>query len=502
MKNLTITSLLLLWGFFSFAQAIYNSGAQIVSTSGSYWVVDNDDFTLTSASSSNLTQFYHLNIASDASITMPSSSCITINGTLTNTGTFTVKSDGSLITNGDVSGSLIVEKAIPQKQWQLIAVPNATTFSGNFAGDYLQSWDEPSATWLEIVPTGVPMTSLQGYSLWGTSEASPKTYTFNGTPNTGNQSINITIEGTGGSYNGSNLLGNPYPSYLDWDAVDGYGTKYTWNGIAYESRTEEGTGAGSRYAAPMEGFFVVVGSNQTFTLTNAMRTHSSGTKSEDSPALEHGIVLAASNGEYNDALWIVLDEEASDAFELPRDAWKLKTNTNGIAQLWSVSPDGILAVDARPFTETIQLGFANDAAGSYSINLQQWAGLDGALLEDTKEQQFHDLTTGSYIFNWDLSDSEDRFILHLQSSTVGLENFSKMGCEVYTAYNQLYIRNNDVAQFSQMQVFDISGKLIQSHRLTASPLQNISINKWQTGVYMVSFTGNGGKQTVKVVNGI
>ncbi|MDD2964013.1 MAG: hypothetical protein PHU33_08700, partial [Bacteroidales bacterium] len=71
MKKIILISLMAAILQITLAQSIYNNGARIVGTTGSYWVVDNGDFTLTSASPANLAQMANLTIAADASITLP-----------------------------------------------------------------------------------------------------------------------------------------------------------------------------------------------------------------------------------------------------------------------------------------------------------------------------------------------------------------------------------------------------------------------------------------------
>lgn len=48
-----------------FAQSIYNSGARIVSQTGTFWVIDNGNFTLKSESATNLATMANLKIQND-----------------------------------------------------------------------------------------------------------------------------------------------------------------------------------------------------------------------------------------------------------------------------------------------------------------------------------------------------------------------------------------------------------------------------------------------------
>lgn len=409
----------------------------------------------------------------------------------------TIQHGGSLITNGNISnnGTINIAQTLANDgKWHFISIPNNSTIANTFLNQYLQSWDEANKIWQDITNPEILLSPImKGYSLWSPG-GGKGSFTFTGTPNTGNQSISLDYHDNSEQNDGANLLGNPYPSYIDWNQVTGYGSKYTWNGTAYDQRTEAGAGDGSRYVAPMEGFFVVTASaGNTFTLTNDVRTHNSAKK--EASAVTNGIVLSANSETYSDALFIVFDESAAENFELPLDAWKFISGTTGICQLWSKCSDGSLAVDVRPEQETIQLGFTNNEAGTYSIELQEIDGISEATLEDTQLNQFHNLTNGAYNFGWQTTDSEERFILHLKAT--GTSDLEAQAVQVYAAGGQVYVRLDKSASYRQMTVFDLAGRVIAEYPLQKQDLQSFDLN-YLSGVYLVQLNGENGTITEKV----
>ncbi len=427
------------------------------------------------------------------------------NFTVNNGATLTIS--GSLITYGSITNNGAVEMEQDYtyaNQWFLISMPFSDITANTFLDMYLQQWNEPAGTWDDIIPTTTPLTPVKGYSYFATNYATsgkPTGYSisYTGTPNTGNQSLAITADGPGGSYNGANLLGNPYPSYLDWDAISGYGTKYTWNGTDYDEYTEAGTGSGGRYVDPMEGFFVVSGTAGTFSLNNNMRSHTaSAKKSGNDKAMQNGIVLTASGNDYDDDLWLVFNEQASENFELQCDAWKLLSSNDSVPQLWSESPDGMLAIDCRPECETIQLGFANNISGFYSIGLKDIEGTSKAVLEDTKTGTFHDLTKSAYEFTWNITDDEMRFKLHLNAVGIEENQTCESNIRIYAADNQIFIKN-DVEPDGRLalSVTDIMGRIVLQQTISASGLITIPINL-KTGVYIVMVQNENNIKTEKV----
>ncbi len=453
---------------------------------------------------SNFSFSGNLTTAANAFLNSPlsfaSGKTVTINGNLyiddaAKSANLSLASGSSMITSGSVEGTADIDMDINSGQWHFISAPVSGIQSGMFAGNYLQLYNESLHQWEDITVLDHDLSAVHGFSLWYNAggKGPGTTFTFSGTPFTGTQNYALSFteySSSGDANEGANLVGNPYPSYLDWDEVNGYGTKYTYNGNGYDVYTPTGDyGAGSRYVAPMEGFFVVTNSNGTeFTLTNAMRTHNSSKK--EASALTNGIVLSANSQNYSDALYIVFDQSANENFELPRDAWKFISGTTGICQIWSQCPDGNLAVDVRPETKSIQLGFANNEAGTYSIGIQEIADISTAMLEDTKLNIFHDLSEGAYSFDWRLNDDETRFKLHLNTTAVSEINGSAV--QAYVAGGNIIIQSEQQPQ--RITLTDITGRILGVWKNT----ENIPVPT-TTGVYLVTIETDNQRITKKII---
>ena len=412
--------------------------------------------------------------------------------TIESGGSLTINPGGSLITNGTITsnGTVNIKQSLTEDgHWHFISVPNATTLAGDLFTDmYLQQWNEGTTGWEDITDLETNLTPVKGYSLWMPGGAKMD-FTYTGTPNTGDPSIPITAAGSGESA-GMNLVGNPYPSYIDWDQVSGYGSKYTWNGTAYLTYTQTGGyGEGSQYVAPMEGFFIYTASAKDFALDNSMRCHQPVGKS-GSNLLQNGLVLEANNGSYRDALWILFRAEANEGFEISRDAWKILSGTNGLSQLWSENSDGMLSVDVRPETETIQLGFTNNEAGTYSIGIKEIADISTAILEDTKLNVFYDLNDGEYTFDWSLNDNETRFKLHF--NTTAIEETDINTLKVFVSGGMINISSNTPAE--RIILSNITGQILSIYEGSESiPAPKIA------GVYLVSIENDGQRITQKII---
>ena len=414
--------------------------------------------------------------------------------------TLTIESGGSLITEGAITnnGIIGVQREISESVWHLISAPNNVTTANTFPGNYLQTWDETSTTWSDISGTTTALTPAQGYRFWGNSVKS--NLTFTGTPNTGDQSMVITFtEVAGNVHDGANLLGNPYPSSIDWSGLDDtWGAVYYYNGTAYVS-WNAGTGSGSQFVPPMQGFFIVAAEAGTFELTNANRAHSN--QAYYKSVKSNSIVLETVSENYTDKLHLNLDASASEYFDVKSDAYKFQSGTEELSELYSFAGDKILSIDSRPMCETIQLGFYNSEAGIYNIGISEIADLSEVSLEDTKENIFHDLTTGSYEFAWDITDDEKRFKLHLNSVGIEESRISESDILIYAADGQIFIKTGVETsaswRTSLMTVLDVMGRIVLEEYISGSGLTTMPVNL-KTGVYLIALQSGNKVVTEKV----
>ncbi|MDD2963989.1 MAG: LamG domain-containing protein [Bacteroidales bacterium] len=393
--------------------------------------------------------------------------------------TLTVESGGSLITNGTITnnGTINVKREMADGRWHLVSAPVVGATAEPFTGKYLQSWSEPTHSYSQITLTNTPLAPTTGYLLWGNlpGKASHTTYTITGTPLTGNQSKSLTYTDNGSGNKGANLVGNPYPSSIDWDLLRGtYGAVYYLDNGSYVSWNNGGSG--SRYIPPMQGFFVVTGANGTLSLTNAHRTHTGATSFyKQSTASDMVVLETVSPDGYSDKLYLRFDQEAQPGFELPRDAWKLPSFADGVSQLWSVDPDGgRLSIDVRPATETIPVGFSNTANGTYSIGIALWGNQPALYLEDTQTGTIHNFANGDYHFNYTLTDNPNRF--KLLFGAIGTPETTKAPIRQWIAGNTLYISAPELTgQQAMVTVYSLTGQALQRHRIAFAEITSLEL---------------------------
>lgn len=429
---------------------------------------------------------------------------VTVNGVFLNNGSFNILSNasgiGSLITFSTVTnnGSFNMQRYATENAWHYVTSPLSGNNSGVFNGSYLQKWDEVTATWSEITSSSEGLEKGKGYSLWSNSKTN--TFSFNGSPYTGIQSINFTKTSNGSGNIGANLLGNPFPSSIDWNLLDGigYASVYTYDGdneqyLSYNNNA----GSGSRYIAPGQGFIIIAEYTGTFNLGNADRTHS-GTNNfvKEEKTIENGLVLVASSSSISDELWISFSEEATPNYDKKTDAYKFFSNRADLPHIYSLNESQKLSIDKRPETGIIPLGFRVISNGNYQIFIQQSDGLASIEIEDTKLERMHDLKSGAYSFDWETGDLEERFKLHLSATST--HNLDEQEALIYSWRSSVYINDQTSAGYSSVEIIDLAGRVIYSGTIKSGKLNRISL-KGKKGIYLVHLIGNNFQITEKII---
>lgn len=464
-----------------------------------------------------------LSIASGKDLTINTGQTLTVNED------FTIKSDatgtGSLIVNGtlSVTGTITSERYMSGSEtWRLVSSPvtnqvisdvNNWTPTGTYTGGHgydFYAYEESSATWLNQKVGANSITSFtpgQGYLV--SFEAADQTKTFSGTLNDGNVIISVSKTGTG-DYAGANLIGNPYPSGIDWNDADrslfSDNYAYVYDRVSNVGETYEGYAlvdgsVADAFVAPHQGFFVIksTAGSANFTFTNAMRAH--GGTFTKAPANFAGLKLKVSNGSYYDIATININETAS--FDRDRmDAIKFYSNNANMPNFYTISKDSkqlaINTIPAIEIEEPIILGVTIPANGNYEISLIE-QGADFAdkviYLEDLLTGVRHNLTTdGSYNYSASTSDDPNRFLLHFGMVGVG-EQEQASTLQAYVVDNRLYV-NNSLEQ-AQLAVYDLQGRLVAEQSLNSGGLQSLPLDL-PAGVYIVRLNNASESRSLKI----
>jgi len=422
--------------------------------------------------------------------------------------------DATIIALGSVTmgtGNAIVQRYMPgaDSAWHMISSPvNGMAITGSDwdPGDYedLFLWSEPSPgttvsfknttispTFNETNP-GDNFVTGRGYIAVYYS-LNPTNNFVSGSLNQGD--INITLaKSTAKRWDwsgGWNLIGNPYPSGLDWSAVTKDNIVTESSAQIYDPNRDGGEGYViiSGTIAPGQGFFVqAVSNNAILALHPSQQVHTTGQSFLKQQASEDKLVLRITSGEYYDETKILIHEASSHEHDF-HDATKLYSFNPQVPHLCSQITSGrglaIHSIPAISETMTIPLSIKVQGNSIMSISMTEIAGVF-----EEQTIYLHDLLTNTitklseiptYNFIANSNDNPDRFLLKF--GVLDINEFPDNNLlNAYVNNNLLYIDNPD-AIVAQVEVYNIVGQPILSKEI-GQGLQSIPLNV-APGTYIV-----------------
>lgn len=466
---------------------------------------------------SDIIVYNNLMISPAGNLTVTESGTFSINGMLQNNAGVSglvIKEGGSLIHNTDgvlatVEADISAATNWPESNdgWFMISSPVANqAITGAWipeSGYDFYAWDEPSpGTWLNQKVSENNITHFNPTQGYLAAYAQQGTKTFAGALNNGVISVGLNF--SGGTKNdweyepGWNLIGNPYASGINWSVSPGTGfaqsSAAVYNSINYEY--VEG------YLPPNQGFFVLANGNaSTFNFDNSMRTHGGGdpAKANETP---ESLVLSLSNGTYADPATIrILDgTEFTRDF---RDAVKMFSFADFMPQLYSYTSDQVrVAINSVPnISEEVEftLGLRIPATGQYTLAVNELNGAFQAsplYLRDLQTGAVHNLQNADYSFQAVLGNDPARFIISFAQPT-NVPTIGESLVNIYTWGQTLHVNFTEEASNRLLQVYDLSGRLVMSHKLDHGLNHTQQLNV-EMGVYIVRISSPAGVATQRV----
>ena len=407
-------------------------------------------------------------------------------------------------------------------------------------------FSESSATVMNPIK-GYIVRGPQTYS-YSSGTKVPYTANFVGTPNNGVISCpiyhgNLLAPDDTDDWN---LLGNPYPSAVsalsflseptNATIIDGtiyfwthrsevssaylnpfYGTftyNYnnndyaTWNRVgAVGSPAGTGGATPSGYIAAGQGFFTkstttapsgssvvfnnsmrVTGNNsQFFRMASTANVPQENNSNDPIERLRLWLNLSGEAGSYNQIL-IGYVEGATIGWDRDFDGIRFTDETS--TTLYSVVGDKKLVIQGRPLpfedTDEVPLGYRSSIRDHYTFAIDR---IDDSLkeknvyVEDRELDIVHNLTLSPYEFTSGNGTFDDRFILRYRNTALSTNNFdANQNVNAFIFENQLHIKSS--TNIVAIELYDISGKLIQKYKPTALEHEFNTRFDFANGVYL------------------
>jgi methionine-rich copper-binding protein CopC len=482
----------------------------------------------------------NLNIS--GSLNIETGNSLTVNGNLTQNGTFNINSDattnGSLIVKGTATGNVtylrfVTANADISKDWYLISSPvnghNIAGFLPSMAKNGTKRGIAPyintngvNAKWAYYSEDDTPgaFTNGKGYTLKLDHALIPNgiALDFVGTLNTDNAGVAISVNATGDQFN---VIGNPYTSYIDGaaflDNVDAgrltEKTIWLWNVEANNNEGEYITknSANAYKIAPGQGFFVQALATGDVNFLEAMQTHSGGDtflKQQNRPEIK----LSITDGTNIKSAEIFYIENKTTGFDDGYDSSMFTGASNTFAvytQLVLDNEGKNLAIQTLPNSNyedmvvPVGVNTAADAEITFSLNASNFSSDLKIFLEDKATNTVTRLDEANSNYKITLSENLNgigRFYLHTSASNVLSVDENLL--ENVTIYKRDHSTLRIVglsAENIAVKLYTVLGKQVMSSSFKSNGVSDISLPKLASGVYIVQLQTDFGKLNKKII---
>lgn len=469
---------------------------------------------------------------------------LTMNGGFNFTANHAVNIDGDLVLNADstnfsslidngnisIEGKAIIKQYLTNGRWWYISPQvNAANSQDALKVDEttyeLYEWVEGAGAtnydcWQALSSTD-SLIALNGYAYKQTS-GSPISATFEGKFNTGNYGFDNNMSRTPGTfYEGFNLVGNPYPSAIDWGTEndptpglaknnlintiyvkkDGNYASYNWSGDGTSSN------GGSRYIAPGQAIWVRVMdgfSTGTFKLSNQARLHN------HNPLLKkpepHIFRLKAGMDGNTDELVVGFYNKAVEGID-KYDSEKMLTQNPNYPQIFTMCNGYQLVINGKPldhFKKVVTMGYRVMQPGKITLdaaNMNEFNTYKKVYLQDTYQNKMIDLEQDtSYTFYAEASSNiTDRFKLIFTDQAMNMNKLNTNGLEIFAKEQTIYLLSA-VEKNAIISLSDITGRIMYTKKTQLNKgLNSIEINNIITGVYFIIVNTGDSNITEKII---
>ena len=366
----------------------------------------------------------NITIDTGASLTINPNAALTVMGKVTALDTLIILSDetgsGSVITYGDFTGTAHVYKYIfGSNKSNYVSTPisdaTALVFDAALSNNTLEYLNEPTALWTDITLNTTPLTPvMRGYDF---KRPASGTVLFSGNLNNYNNNLNLTRT-TSSPHKGFNLIGNPYPSGINWNSdsinTNSFSHKTYWTNnnetfATYNGNAKIGCPASiNNIILPMQSFFVKLDTPLTsfnFVINNYAREHPTDTP--DTSTFSPNIFRLMVNQQTqltSDEIAIAFFNPATDTLD-NYDSEKLFSLNSTVPQIYTrINNDSIAINSSTPITQykEFPLGFKtkNSANFTFTPLLNDYDITLPVFLKDKLLDSLTDLrTVGNYSFS-------------------------------------------------------------------------------------------------------
>ena len=501
----------------------------------------------------------NLTIESGGSLTIGQNKSLTVSGSVTNNGALTMNSSSnqfSTMTAGSSSGTTYTYNRFvaSTSTFDLISAP----FSGQTFSDLLSNnsgviydnsndptqyaygpFDNDSGAYVQYDSDTDGNQTMDAGLGFRTGTDSGATLAFTGTFQTSNVTEPISL-GSHATYGRWNLIGNPFPSYLDlyhfFDDNDSNIESGTYNAVyTYDGDDSNGsvwttynlsnvTALGQYYIAPGQAFFVAASGSTNVSFDTDMQSVSGGDdflpgerrpnddsfgQNASSSNSKISLALSFDDSKYA-ATDIYLNTRASSGLDVGYDAGTF-ANQAGSLGLYSFLADGShpetkLAIQAVSNNITdpvvIPIGVNAQSGIDYTIKLKERPQQEGVFvyLKDKLDNSMTLLTDQDYSFNTSTDlQGDGRFEIHLSAFALSTFDIRKAPYSMIGLRGKVQV-TGELSKGDVITILDLRGRTLAKQTVN-SPTQSatVQLNGVSKGVYIGKVENNIGQYNTKFI---
>lgn len=522
----------------------------------------------------------NVTITEDGLLTIRSQQDVTVNGSITlpSDNKILIENDGNLIQTAAGTDTNPTNYEITAKRVSNLPKQGYTYWSSPLSGQNLYSfsegynpanggtgtgtpwnrfyvYNEASDYFVTSIPNEITLSSTstfeigRGYAIRGMERFgdvfTDNEFSFNGKINNG-QLFSPALKNSCNVENacdkGYNLIGNPYPSSLDFDALYAansdrmFATAYFWTNSDTKVLQQSGSNyEGNNYAVynlsggtqPVEidqntenykkapngivklgqGFIIkakVAGKGQRVEFNNSMRRgYDAGAefyskkKSEDRNRF--WLTMTSPNNIANTIL-LAYTPEATNDFEMNYDGEYLVIGSDAF---YSTLGSRKLAIQGRAaFTDADQVALGNvySKDGVYKISIRDKEGIFNAgqiiYLKDKLLNKTVNLSQEDYSFTATKGTDETRFEVVYRQAVLGTDTVTKSDFQVYRDGTAYVVSSSK--KLGRVEIYDTAGRLMKTVNVNDTSVR-IDTSAFVNGVYIIKAENSGDVKTKKII---
>lgn len=474
---------------------------------------------------------YDLTMDSGAVVVIESQGSLTVHGNIVLHSPENSGIPATIIDRGKLTvyGTSSMERYLTANRWWYISSPfeNAltTALSPSDTSSRCYEWNETLPDWAEVTQDSLQMVPFKGYAY---KPARDSIYRFSGKLQSGEVSFPLSASGND-DYFRWNLVGNPYPSAVDWNSRSGINKDHIYSSIYFQEKNGictyvDGVSVNCKeefngYIAPFQGFWVFASNDNInnpgkLEINNNARTWQWPVNMSLKDSNHDGTIKITLQREekHANATAIRIKSGATYRFDEALDALLFHNtliNADSSPVVYSLSEDNKkLDINTLPnILNTIRLGVKLDKPGQYTMKIKNHLpprmtshGGQHLVITDKKSNESYELQNGETTLHFygEEGITNDRFIINMKKNT-SVSGRMDHSPSFIRSRHTLILKLGEDSQGGKLSIYDMRGRIVREKYFHHHQEAYISLDDLPKGIYLVKYAGKNNALSSKII---